>query len=48
MASYGNTVFCLDIGEENQGYIYYFDLDFGLHLLTKDSLTTFVRSLKDA
>ncbi|OOF19700.1 hypothetical protein BZJ17_14995 [Salinivibrio sp. IB574] len=48
MASYGNAVFCLGIGEENQGYVYYFDLDFGLHLLTKDGLTTFVRSLKDA
>ncbi|OOF22206.1 hypothetical protein [Salinivibrio sp. IB872] len=48
MASYGNAVFCLGVGEENQGYVYYFDLDFGLHLLTKDGLTTFVRSLTDA
>lgn len=48
MGSYGNAVFCLGIGEESQGYVYYFDLDFGLHLLTKEGLTTFVCSLKDA
>lgn len=47
LQSYGNTYICLGFNEENLGFVYYFDFDFGCFLLDK-SLDSFLSKLVDS